>query len=116
MASTTTGVPEPPGGPGLIIAQECRPVDHGIPNIPGVHLPPPGGTFVPGIQGTLRTPITGTIPPPLGVPPDSVQGVKRGGVLPPPIHLVGPGNPLSSHPFLDPAIIGSPSSQVCNCQ
>lgn len=113
MVSTASGVPEPPGGPGLIITQECPPVDRGVPNIPGVHLPPPG-TFLPGMQGPLGTPVTGTIPPPLEVPPDSMQRVKRGGVLLPPMHLLGPGGPLSSHPFLDPAVIGSPS-QVSNC-
>ena len=114
MVSTTSSVPESPEGPGLIIAQERLPVDRGVPNIPGVHLPPPG-TFVPGIQGPLGTPVTGIIPTPLGVPPDSVQGVKRGGVLPPPMHLLGPGNPLSSHAFMDPAVIRSASPQVCNC-
>lgn len=115
MISTTSGpqggIPGPQGGSGLIIPPERPPVDCGVPNIPGVHPPPPV-TLVPVIQGPQGTPVTRAIPPPLKVSPDSVQGVKRGGVLPPPMHLFGPGNP---RPFLDPAVIGSPSPQVCNC-
>lgn len=111
--SNTSGIPVPPGGPGLILPPQRPPGDLGVSNIPGVPVPPQG-PFGLGMPGPLGTPITRGIPPPLGAPADSMGRIVRGGVLPPPVHLLGPGNPPSSRPFLDPPAVGSPAPQVYN--